>query len=96
MVIKVDFDLTMSILAHNLYRLLAVDLPGFNHSTAVSLFDSFMDNGGQLRIDEEVVTVRLKKKRHLPLLLTALERFQNQPISWMQNRRFRVMADTSS
>ena len=96
MVIKVDFDLTMSILAHNLYRLLAADLPGFNHSTAVSLFEKFMDNGGQLRIDEEVVTVRLKKKRHLPLLLTALEQFQNQPIDWMQNRRFRVMADTSS
>ena len=96
MVIKVDFDLTMSILAHNLYRLLAADLPGFNHSNAVSLFEKFMDNGGQLRIDEEAVTVRLKKKRHLPLLLTALERFQNQPISWMQNRKFRVMADTSS
>ena len=96
MVIKVDFDLTMSILAHNLYRLLAADLPGFNHSSAVSLFEKFMDNGGQLRIDEEVVTVRLKKKRHLPLLLTALEQFQNQPLSWMQNRRFRVMADTSS
>ena len=96
MVIKVDFDLTMSILAHNLYRLLAADLPGFNHSTAVSMFEKFLDNGGQLRIDEEAVTVRLKKKRHLPLLLTALERFQNQPISWMQNRKFRVMADTSS
>ncbi|NEO74496.1 hypothetical protein, partial [Moorena sp. SIO3H5] len=28
MVIKVDFDLTMSIFAHNIYRLLAAELPG--------------------------------------------------------------------
>ena len=30
-VIKVDFDLTMTILAHNLYRLLASELPGYSH-----------------------------------------------------------------
>ena len=41
----------------------------------VLMFEKFMDNGGQLRIDQEAVTVRLKKKRHLPLLLTALERY---------------------
>ncbi len=96
MVIKVDFDLTMSILAHNLYRLLAADLPGFSHSTAVSLFEKFIDNGGQVRIDDDVVMVVLKKKRHVPLLLSALERFQNQPISWMQNRKIRFITDTRS
>ena len=31
MVIKVDFDLTMTILAYNLYRLLALELPGYEH-----------------------------------------------------------------
>ena len=31
MVIKVDFDLTMSILTHNLLRLFAMDLPGYSH-----------------------------------------------------------------
>jgi hypothetical protein len=96
MVIKVDFDLSMSILAHNLYRLLAADLPGFSNSTAPSLFAKFMDNGGNVHIDERCVTVTLKKKRHIPALLTALERFQGKPISWMQNREFRVTADASS
>jgi len=32
MVIKVDFDLTMSILAHNLYRLLALELDRYSKS----------------------------------------------------------------
>ncbi|NET38922.1 MAG: transposase [Cyanothece sp. SIO1E1] len=96
MVIKVDFDLTISILAHNLYRLLANDLPGFTHSTSVSLFDKFICNSGRVQIDSDTVTVLLKKKRNLPALLTALERFQNSPIPWMQNRKFQLMADTTS
>ena len=33
-VIKVDFDLTMTILAHNLYRLLANEIPRYHHCTA--------------------------------------------------------------
>ena len=31
MVIKVDFDLTMTILAHNMYRLFALDLQRYAH-----------------------------------------------------------------
>ena len=32
MVINVDFDLTMSIMAHKLLNLLAKDLPGYSHN----------------------------------------------------------------
>ena len=96
MVIKVDFDLTMSILAHNLYRLLAEDLPGFTHNTAATLFDKFMMNSGQVHIADDSVTVIMKKKRNIPALLTALEKFQNKSIVWMQNRKFRVVVDSTS
>ena len=44
MVIKVDFDLTMSLLAHNLYRLLALDLEGYSHLNATSIFEKFICN----------------------------------------------------
>ena len=90
MVIKVDFDLTMSILAHNLYRLLAADLPGFEVSTSTSLFNKFICNSAQVEIDSHCITVLMKKKRNLPALLSALEPFQNLPLSWMQNRQFRL------
>ena len=96
MVIKVDFDLTMSILAHNLYRLLAEDLPGFTHNTAATLFDKFMMNSGQVHIADDSITVIMKKKRNIPALLTALEKFQNKPIAWMQDRKFSVVVDSTS
>lgn len=96
MVIKVDFDLTMSILAHNLYRLLAFDLSGYSHLSATSLFEKFMCNNGQVNIAPEMITVRMKKKRLLPALLNAMVPFQNQPIAWMDNRKFHFVADASS
>ncbi len=96
MVIKVDFDLTMSILAHNLYRLLALDLEGYSHLNATSLFEKFICNSGQIRICEDAIKVTMKKKRHLPILLKALEPFQNEPITWMGNRQLSFMADSSS
>ncbi|MEM7795587.1 MAG: transposase [Cyanobacteria bacterium P01_C01_bin.118] len=96
MVIKVDFDLTMSILAHNLYRLLASDLQGYTHLNATSLFEKFICNSGHICIAEDTISISMKKKRHLPILLSALEPFQNQPVAWMGNRKLRFAADTSS
>ncbi|MDJ0593222.1 MAG: hypothetical protein QNJ72_25085 [Pleurocapsa sp. MO_226.B13] len=86
----------MSILAHNLDRLLALDLEGYSHALATSLFEKFICNSGQIRISEDAIKVTMKKKRHLPILLKALEPFQNEPITWMGNRQLSFMADSSS
>jgi len=71
-VVKVDFDLTMTILAHNLYRLLAGELPGYAHNRAQKLFDTFIDNYGEIQVDANEITVRMNRKRTLPLLREAI------------------------
>jgi hypothetical protein len=86
MVIKVDFNLTMSILAHNLYRLFAADLPGYTHNTAVSLFEKFLHNSGEVEMTPSSIAVTMRKKPNLPAILSAMERFNNTPISWLNNR----------
>ncbi len=73
MVIKVDFDLTMTILANNLYRLIAADLEGYRHNTAETIFDKFISNAATVSIDNEKIAIELKKKRNLPALLTAMQ-----------------------
>lgn len=88
MVIKVDFDLTMTILAHNLYRVFATELEGYAHGTAETLFQKFIHNGGDIQINEKNVIIDMKKKRHLPAILTAMERFQNKKIRWAKNKCF--------
>ena len=71
-VIKVDFDLTMTILAHNLYRLLANEIPGYEHCTAKTIFNKITDCMGDIDINESSIDVKLFLKRTTPLLLESL------------------------
>jgi hypothetical protein len=86
MVIKVDFDLTMSILAYNLYRLLALQLERYSHLTAQSLYEKFVLNGADVVINEEKITVQLKKKRNLPLILEVMQSFSRQKYPWLNGK----------
>lgn len=96
MVIKVDFDLTMSILAHNILRLFAMDLPGYSHNSDYTLYQKFLSVTGSVKIDTKHVTVNMKKKRNLPLLLTAMEKFNDKEIDIFQNRTLLIQGDTTS
>lgn len=95
-VIKVDFDLTMSILAHNLLRLFAQDLQGYEHQTAQTLYNKFLANWGTVEISPQQVAFKLNKKRNLPLLLTAMEQFQGKRIRLWGNRAVTFAGDTRS
>jgi len=75
MVIKVDFDLTMSIFAHNLYRMYARDLERYTHLSDIKIYEKFMNNSGMVKIADEAITVSLKKKRTLPAILTTMKKF---------------------
>ncbi|MBW6481286.1 MAG: transposase [Bacteroidales bacterium] len=86
MVIKVDFDLTMSIVAYNLYRLFANELGRYANLTAQTLYDKFVLNGADIQIDEKMIKVQLKKKRQLPLILETMQRFNKQKYPLLGNK----------
>jgi hypothetical protein len=86
MVIKVDFDLTMTILAYNLYRLLAAELPRYSHQTAERLYEKFISNSGKITINKNAINVFLKKKRHLPAVLSAMNRLTPCNINWLEKK----------
>ena len=62
MAIKVDFDLTMTILVHNLYRLFAMGLIGFAHCDAAAIFDKFISNARE--------SIIKKEKKNVPLFFS--------------------------
>lgn len=70
-VVKVDFDLTLTLLSHNLYRTLARQLPGFENSEVASLFRKFLETVARVKIEGNTATVFLKKKTHMPILFEA-------------------------
>lgn len=86
MVIKVDFDLTMSILAYNLYQLFALELGRYNNLTTQRLYDKFILNGADIQIMDKSVLIQLKKKRELPLILEVMKKFNQQNYSWIDNK----------
>ena len=69
MVIKVDFDLVMSILAYNLYRLLAMYLDRYHNLSDERIHEMFVVNSGDISIEPTQIRMNLKKKRELPQLL---------------------------
>ncbi len=60
-------------MAHNLYRLLANDIVGFENNTAQTLYDKFIRNEGVVTCSGNKINVKLKKKRNLPLILEIMK-----------------------
>lgn len=85
MVIKVDFDLTMSILTHNLFRIFALDLERYSHVADQGIFDKFILNSADIKIKPDKIEIYLKKKRNLPLILEVMKKFEQQNIKHMNN-----------
>jgi hypothetical protein len=91
-VVTVDFDLVMTILAHNLYRLFAKNIDGYSHCEAKRIFNKFILNAGEISVSEKDVTIKLKKKRTLPLTLEWLSGFENFEYQWLGNSNLQFVA----
>jgi hypothetical protein len=87
MVIKVDFDLTMTILAHNLYRLFALDLERYSEFSDERIYEKFIVNNGNIEITENQIIVELKKKRDLPQIIEMMKNYSDVNYQWLENRR---------
>jgi transposase len=87
MVIKVDFDLTMTILAHNMYRLIAKEFERYANLTSVKIHEKFINNSGTVKIQDNQIVISLNKKRDLPLLLETMKKFENIKIDWLGNKK---------
>jgi transposase len=96
MVIKVDFDLIMSITAHNIYRLLARELERYENISDQTIYEEFIRNAGEVDITEDEVKIFLKKKRTLPAMLTAMQNFAEQKYLGLKNKKLIFFGSTTS
>jgi transposase len=74
-VVKVDFDLTLTLLAHNLYRVLGEGIHKYEKSTVATLHRRFIEGRAAVKIKGDQVTALLSKRSHSPLLFE---------LPWMQ------------
>ncbi|MEW5945662.1 MAG: hypothetical protein AB1742_05635 [bacterium] len=94
-VVKVDFDLAMTIFAHTCYLLLGRHVKGFEKATARQMYRKFVSNLGRVRLDNKNIEVVLNKKAHLPLLHNAglIGNYGNVP--WLNNCNLTISIGTS-
>ena len=87
--LNVDLDTTLTVVAGQLYRLLALKLSRYEHATPATLWRDFLDATGTLHIDEEAVTCALNLRSHHPALIDAGFAELETPIPWWDGRALR-------
>jgi hypothetical protein len=84
------------ILAHNLYRLFCQDFPGYSHCGAQTIFNKFTSAPGRIQIEDKLVSVKLKRKRSLPILLESMNGLKGLSYSWLDGRTVEFSADSTT
>lgn len=84
--LNVDFDLTLTVVADLLYRMLGWRLKGFARVSPLTLYRKFIDTTGSIEISDEQVRVRLVKRAHNPLLKEAGLTGLTAPVPWLGGR----------
>ena len=96
MVIKVDFDLTMTILAHNIYRLLALEFDRYSSMSDQGIYEKFIANSGTITIENDNINVAMKKKRELPQILETMEAYKKTKYKWLNNKKINFVGSATS
>ncbi len=96
-VVKVDFDLTMSIFADTVYRLFTKRIPRFAKSRADTIYRLFVKNYASFIIDSEgkTITITLNKKVHLASLAETGWLNKLTKIPWLSNYKLFIKIGTS-
>jgi len=87
--LNVDLDTTLTVIAGNLYRLLALKLPRYHNATPDKIWRHFLDATGNLHITDTTVTCALNLRSYHPVLIDAGFADLEIPIPWWNNRTLR-------
>jgi hypothetical protein len=85
--IKIHFDVVLTMIADTLYYYLAQSLRGFEKCNAETIFRHFIDMPAKIEVTEDTIKVAYPLRAHSPVLRSAKLEAWAQPISWLGNRR---------
>jgi transposase len=87
--LNVDLDTTLTVIAGNLYRLLAQKLSRYHNATPDRIWRHFLDATGTLHITDDGLTCALNLRSHHPVLIDAGFTDLETPIPWWDGRKLR-------
>jgi hypothetical protein len=85
--VKVHFDVVMTMIADTLYSMLAQKLRGFEQCNAHKLYRHFIRGKAVVKVDHGQVTVTYPRRAHNPILRAAPWHRLPQSISWLDGAK---------
>jgi hypothetical protein len=90
--LKVDFDMTLLVIASGLYRLMARRMRGYADAQARSVFRDLVDTPATVTVGRSEVVVTFQPRAHLPIVLAS--GLLDKPVSvpWWNGLKLRLTA----
>jgi hypothetical protein len=87
--IRVHFDILLTMIADTLYYHLAQSLRGFENCNAQKIFRHFIDIPAKIEVQPNEIIVKYPLRAHNPVLKSAKLDAYSKPISWLGNRKIK-------
>ena len=88
--LKVDFDMTLLVVASGLYRLLAERMRGYGDAQARQIFRDIVAMPATVTVTEKEVEVSFHRRSHLPIILASGMMDQPVAVPWWNGHKLRL------
>lgn len=89
LMIRIYYDIFMTMVAEILYRMFAEDLKGFENHTPESISRKFIDHPGKIAIDQNAINIKMRKVANTPILKGSVISNKTYNIPWLNNRKLK-------
>jgi hypothetical protein len=86
-VVKVDFDIAITMIANSLYKIIASKLRNFEKAKPKTIFRNFIEAKAKIFITEKELIVRYEKKSYNPLIMKLVEQLKLKEIPWIKDKK---------
>jgi len=88
--LKIDFDMTLLVIASGLYRLLARRMRGYSEAQARHIFRDLIDMPADVKITDRNIEVSFHRRSHLPIILASGLIEESVPVPWWNDLPVRL------
>jgi hypothetical protein len=88
---KVDFDMALLVVASGLYRPMANRMRGYHDAQARQILRDLVDMPANVAITQREVTVRFRRRAHLPIVLASDLFNKSVPVPWWKELTLRFV-----
>ena len=85
-IVKVDFDIAMTLIANTLYKALSNNFKLFDKSKPKTTYRNLIEGKAQIHISPNKLSVRFGKKAFNPMIMDWVRSLPKLKVPWMENR----------